>query len=118
MNTIRAAYKSARAARWPLERVLFAVAGTVIVASVILAQVGSPWFSALTLIVGLNQLLYAAVGICPVALVLARAFHLRSAFYGHDEPATQPDPHLPRHASETTIPDKSPGPRRAAPHAG
>jgi hypothetical protein len=93
MNTIRATYRCARAAGWPLERALFALAGTVIVTSVTLAQVASPWFSALTLVVGLNQWLYAAVGTCPASFMLSRALHLRSALYGRDSnarPATLP----------------------------
>src|SRR3989304_4210758 len=36
--------------KWPLERVLFAMAGTVILASVLLAVTVTPWFLALTAI--------------------------------------------------------------------
>ena len=84
MNTIRASYQSARAAGWPLERVLLAVAGTVIVGSVVLAHLTSPWFGALTLFVGFNQLMYAAIGMCPVSLLLARTLGLRSVLYGRE----------------------------------
>lgn len=58
--------------RWPLERVLFAMAGTMAVGSAVLAATVSPWFLALTIFVGLNQWLYAAVGACPASLVLRR----------------------------------------------
>ena len=81
MNTIHASYQSARAAGWPLERVLFTLAGTVIVGSVVLAHLASPWFGALTLFVGLNQLMYAAIGMCPLSVVLARALRLPSVLY-------------------------------------
>ena len=58
---------------WPLERILFALAGTMTLLAVLLAVVVSPWFMLLAAFVGLNQWLYVAVGACPASLVLARA---------------------------------------------
>lgn len=66
---------------WPLERVLFALAGTMTLLSALLAAVVSPWFLLLTAFVGVNQWLYVAVGACPASLVLRRAFGLRSVVY-------------------------------------
>jgi hypothetical protein len=66
--------------RWPLERVLFALAGTMTLLSVALALVVSPWFLALTAFVGVNQWLYVLTGACPASLVLERAFGRRSAY--------------------------------------
>jgi hypothetical protein len=71
----------ARRAGWPLERVLFAMAGTVTLLSALLAAVDSPWFLLLTAFVGLNQWLYVLVGACPASLILGRLFGLRSSFY-------------------------------------
>lgn len=65
---------------WPLERALFALAGTVTLASALLAAGVSPWFLLLTTFVGLNQWLYAAVGACPASLLLKRGLGLRSAY--------------------------------------
>jgi hypothetical protein len=67
--------------RWPLERVLFALAGTMTLLSVALALLVSPWFLALTAFVGVNQWLYVAAGACPASLVLRRLFSLRSVVY-------------------------------------
>lgn len=67
--------------RWPLERVLFAMAGTVTLVSVALVALVSPWFLLLTAFVGVNQWLYVVVGACPASLVLKRACHLRSVVY-------------------------------------
>jgi hypothetical protein len=67
--------------RWPLERVLFALAGTMTLLSVVLAVVVSPWFLALTAFVGANQWLYVVAGACPASLVLGRVAGLRSALY-------------------------------------
>jgi ABC-type transport system involved in cytochrome bd biosynthesis fused ATPase/permease subunit len=67
--------------KWPLERVLFALAGTVTLLSALLAVTISGWFLLLTVFVGVNQWLYVLVGACPASLVLGRAFHLRSAIY-------------------------------------
>jgi hypothetical protein len=58
--------------RWPLERLLFALAGTVTLASVLLASLVSPWFLLLTVFVGLNQWLFVAVGACPASFLLER----------------------------------------------
>ncbi|WP_217914980.1 DUF2892 domain-containing protein [Miltoncostaea marina] len=55
-----------------IERLLFALAGTVTLASVALAVLVTPWFLLLTVFVGLNQWLYAAVGACPASLILTR----------------------------------------------
>lgn len=62
---------------WPLERVLFAMAGTVTLLSAVLVALVSPWFLLLTAFVGLNQWLFVALGACPASLVLARLFGLR-----------------------------------------
>ena len=61
---------------WPAERVLFALAGSVTLLSVVLAVVVSPWFLLLTAFVGVNQWLYVTVHACPASLVLGR-FGLR-----------------------------------------
>ena len=60
--------------RWPLERVLFALAGTVTLTSAVLAALVSPWFLLLTGFVGVNQWLYVTFGACPASLVLHRLF--------------------------------------------
>ena len=57
---------------WPMERVLFALAGSVTLASALLAALVSPWFLLLTVFVGVNQWLYVTVGGCPASLVLER----------------------------------------------
>ena len=62
----------APAPRWPLERVLFALAGTVVLLSVALVALVSPWFLLLTAFVGVNLWLYVLVGACPASYVLKR----------------------------------------------
>jgi len=57
---------------WPLERVLFALAGSMTLVSVLLAALVSPWFLMLAAFVGVNQWLFVAVGSCPTSLVLER----------------------------------------------
>ena len=64
---------------WPLERALFAMAGTATLLSAALAAAVSPWFLLLTAFVGINQWLFVVAGACPVSLVLTRVFGLRSA---------------------------------------
>ena len=66
--------------RWPLERVLFAMAGTMTLLSAGLAALVSPWFLLLTAFVGVNQWLYVLFGACPASIVLKRGFGLRSSY--------------------------------------
>lgn len=61
---------------WPLERVLFAMAGTVTLLGAALAALVSPWFLLLVAFVALSQWSYVATGSCPASLVLERAFGL------------------------------------------
>jgi len=70
---------------WPLERVLFALAGTMTLASAGLAAAVSPWFLLLTGFVGLNQWLYVVFGACPASVVIGRVFGIPSAIFGRDQ---------------------------------
>lgn len=58
--------------RWPKQRILFSLAGTMTLVSALLAAVVSPWFLLLTAAVGANQLLMVATGACPASLVIDR----------------------------------------------
>jgi hypothetical protein len=62
--------------RWPLERVLFALAGTMVLLSAVLAALVSPWWLLLAAFVGINQWLFALSGDCAASVVLRRAFGL------------------------------------------
>ncbi|MGA0069655.1 MAG: DUF2892 domain-containing protein [Miltoncostaeaceae bacterium] len=61
---------------WPLERVLFLMAGTVTILSVILAVTLSPWFLILTAFVGASQWMFVAFGDCPSSFVMRKLFRL------------------------------------------
>jgi Zn-dependent protease len=71
-NTLPGASASTAQASWPLERVLFALAGSMTLLSALLAATLSPWFLLLTAFVGTNQWLYVLFGNCPASLVLGR----------------------------------------------
>jgi hypothetical protein len=58
---------------WPLERVLFALAGTVTLTAVLLTVLVSHWFLLLAAFVGINQWLFVVAGGCPASLLLERA---------------------------------------------
>jgi hypothetical protein len=84
MSTVTALHRatsapSSAASRWPLERVLFLMAGTMTGLSALLSAVVSPWFLLLTGFVALNQLAFVALGNCPSSWVLRRYFGLRGA---------------------------------------
>lgn len=78
--------------KWSLERVLFALAGTVGVISGVLTILVSRWFALLALLAGANQWLYALTGSCPASLILRRTCRL--------DPATPADDN--RAAARTT----------------
>lgn len=79
MSTLTARCSTRLRRESSLERALFAIAGGVTLASVLLAALVSPWFLLLTAFVGLNQWLFVALGDCPMSLVLRRLTDLRGA---------------------------------------
>jgi hypothetical protein len=73
MTTVSPAVPGAvRTNPWPLERILFALAGTMTLLSALLAVAVSPWFLLLTAFVGVNQWLYVTRRACPASLLLRR----------------------------------------------
>lgn len=70
-----------RSAGWPMERVLFALAGTVGLVGAALAALVSPWFLLLAAFVAVNQWLYVLLGVCGASYLLSRALGLRSTLY-------------------------------------
>ena len=62
---------------WPLERALFAMAGTVSLIGALLSALVSPWFLLLVAFVGINQWLFVLFGDCPASLILTRLLHVR-----------------------------------------
>jgi hypothetical protein len=64
---------------WPLERVLFAMAGSVVLIASALTLLVSPWFVLLAAFAGINQWLYVLYGDCLASLVLTRTFGLERA---------------------------------------
>jgi hypothetical protein len=77
---------------WPLERVLFALAGTVTSLSAVLTVTVSKWFGLLAAFVGVNQWLYVLFGACPASILLRRVLHLRSLVYPDTAPGTRRSP--------------------------
>ena len=57
---------------WPLERILFAMAGSVALLSALLAALVSPWFLLLTAFVGLSQWAYVLTRACPASIILKK----------------------------------------------
>ncbi|KAA5597197.1 YgaP family membrane protein [Blastochloris sulfoviridis] len=55
-----------------LDRFVMAFAGTMILLSLALAQLVSPWWLLLTAFVGFNLLQSSFTGFCPLAIVLKR----------------------------------------------
>ncbi|MFD6676329.1 DUF2892 domain-containing protein [Rhodococcus zopfii] len=58
---------------WTVERVVPLMAGVMVLLSVGLTLVFSPWWLLLTGFVGANLLFYSAVGWCPASLIMEKA---------------------------------------------
>ena len=67
-----AARPAATAGRLNLDRAVLALAGTMVLLSVLLAALMSPWWLLLTGFVGVNLLQSSVTGFCPAALVFRR----------------------------------------------
>jgi hypothetical protein len=65
--------------RWPLERILFLMAGAMTGLSALLAAFVSPWFLLLTAFVALNQLAFVTIGNCPSSWILRHRFGVKGA---------------------------------------
>ena len=76
--THRAACATSSLGAWPLERILFAMAGTVTLVAVVLAATVSPWWLVLAAFVGVNQLAFVAFGDCVASLRPAQAVRRRA----------------------------------------
>ena len=57
---------------WPTTRILFALAGTMTLLSLLLAVTVNPWFLLLTAFVGTNQLVFVLLGACPASVLIDR----------------------------------------------
>jgi hypothetical protein len=55
-----------------LERAIMAFAGVMILLSVVLTQLVSPWFWLMTAFIGLNLFQSAFTGFCPAGMVMKR----------------------------------------------
>lgn len=58
--------------RLSLERILFALAGSMVAAGVVLTVAVSHWFAILPLFAAANMWLFSLAGDCPASLVLRR----------------------------------------------
>ncbi|HJX32755.1 MAG TPA: DUF2892 domain-containing protein [Solirubrobacterales bacterium] len=72
-------FESGSGNAWPLERILFLMAGTMTGLSAVLSALVSPWFLLLTGFVAANQLAFVAFGNCPSSWVLRRYFGVKAA---------------------------------------
>jgi Zn-dependent protease len=67
-----------RRSRPALERMLFGLAGTVVLIGAALSALVSPWFLLLIAFAGVNQWAYVLAGDCPASLILRRVAGLES----------------------------------------
>jgi hypothetical protein len=87
--------------QWPLERVLFALAGTMTLVAAAFGAFVSKWFLLLAVLVGVNQWLYVLLGACPASIVLRRTCRLRSAIYPNPTDNREPASTRPARAEVT-----------------
>ena len=56
-----------------IDRIIFAVAGTLVLLGLVLGLVVNPWFFTMAGFVGANMLQSAFTGFCPLAVILRKA---------------------------------------------
>ena len=64
-----------------IDRIVFAVAGTLVLLGLVLGLTISPWFLAIAGFVGVNMLQSAFTGFCPLAMILRKAGMPESACF-------------------------------------
>lgn len=72
MSTAEATKFRSREQVWPLERVLFLLAGVMTAISALIGALSGAWFLLLTGFIALNQLAYVVFGSCPSSWALMR----------------------------------------------
>jgi hypothetical protein len=95
MSTAGLTHPPLQPSRWALERVLFALAGSMTLLSVAFATRVSHWFVLLTALVGANQWRFVLAGRCPASLILLRLFSLESLIYPESGPGKVSSPPVP-----------------------
>lgn len=58
--------------KWYLERIVYLIAGCMVLLSLALSFAVSQWFLILALLVGINLTVFAATGFCPMAILLSK----------------------------------------------
>ncbi len=56
--------------RWYLERIVWLVAGTVVLTGTLLGIIIHPYWFALPILAGTNMLIFSLTGFCPMAVIL------------------------------------------------
>jgi len=64
-----------------IDRIVFAVAGTLVLLGLVLGLTISPWFLAIAGFVGVNLLQSAFTGLCPLAMILRKTGMPESACF-------------------------------------
>ena len=64
-----------------IDRIVFAVAGTMVLLGLVLGLVVNPWFFAVVAFVGIHMLQSAFTGFCPLAMILHKAGMPESACF-------------------------------------
>ncbi len=60
--------------RWYLERIIWLIAGIVVLGGIILGLLVSKYWFILPILAGLNMIVFALTGFCPMAVILNSIF--------------------------------------------
>ncbi len=63
--------------RWYLERIIWLIAGTVVLTGTLLGIFANRYWLVLPLLAGINMIIFSLTGFCPMALFLNRVFHVK-----------------------------------------
>ncbi len=63
--------------RWYLERIIWLIAGIVVVGGICLGLLVHPYWFALPILAGINMIIFSFTGFCPMAVILNKTFHIK-----------------------------------------
>ncbi len=67
----------ARTDKWYLERMIWLIAGTVVLGGTLLGIFVHKYWFAFPILAGFNMLVFAFTGFCPMAVFLNKVFHVK-----------------------------------------
>ena len=71
--------------KWYLERIIWLIAGTIVLTGISLGILVHRYWLALPLLAGINMIIFSLTGFCPMAIFLNKVFHVKPLVDRHGD---------------------------------